>query len=170
MNNTYAGWHVLYVKSRHEKKVDLVFQELNLEAFLPIVTTTRQWSDRKKKIQKPLFPGYIFLKINSKEDYKKALEVNGVFRYLKFGDVLAKVKNEEIIKIKNILNLPEISDVSSSYKVPAIGERMKIEIGLLKGLECTVVKANNKNKIFVQIGSIKQIISACVPVSFLNPL
>ena len=58
------GWYVLYVKSRHERKVDDLLKENQLESFLPLVKTVRKWSDRNKIIQMPLFPSYVFVKIN----------------------------------------------------------------------------------------------------------
>ena len=60
------GWYVIYVRYRQEKRIFRDLQLLNIEAFLPTVTTEVQWSDRKKKIEKPLIPSYIFVNIQSK--------------------------------------------------------------------------------------------------------
>ena len=58
-------WFVLYTTSRSEKKVAKRLNEMGVEVFLPIVEELRQWSDRKKKVQKALFNGYVFVKTNS---------------------------------------------------------------------------------------------------------
>ena len=56
-----AKWFALYTRSRHEKLVDRELQKKGIETFLPTRTITRQWSDRKKIIQEPLFKGYLFV-------------------------------------------------------------------------------------------------------------
>ncbi len=52
-------WHALYVRSRSEKKVLSQLEEMGIEAYLPLVTKVKQWSDRRKKIQEPLFKSYV---------------------------------------------------------------------------------------------------------------
>jgi len=54
-------WYALYTRPRFEKKVDLQLKELKIESYLPIRTVTKYWSDRKKRIDEPLFPSYIFV-------------------------------------------------------------------------------------------------------------
>ncbi len=168
MNSTYSGWHVLYVKTQHEKKVDLLLKESALESFLPTITAIRQWSDRRKKIIQPLFPSYVFLHVNSKNDFYTALNVQGVFKYLRFGNEYAKVRNEEIRRIKQFLNLEGISDVETAGFTPKKGDKMIINYGPLSGLECLVIKTNNRNRIFVRIESLRQNITATIPVSYLS--
>ena len=48
-------WHALYVRSRSEKKVLSQLEEMGVEAYLPLVTKVKQWSDRRKKVEEPLF-------------------------------------------------------------------------------------------------------------------
>jgi transcription antitermination factor NusG len=55
-------WFVMYTRSRAEKKVAEMLVEEGVEVYLPMVEELRQWSDRKKKVQKALFNGYIFVK------------------------------------------------------------------------------------------------------------
>ena len=62
--NINKKWYAIYVKSRHEKNV---FQELcdkGIKSSIPLIKQTRQWSDRKKIIDVPLFAGYVFVNIN----------------------------------------------------------------------------------------------------------
>ena len=60
-------WHALYVRSRSEKKVLSQLEEMGIEAYLPLVTKVKQWSDRRKKIEEPLFKSYVFVHSNAKE-------------------------------------------------------------------------------------------------------
>ncbi|MEM8509795.1 MAG: UpxY family transcription antiterminator [Bacteroidota bacterium] len=168
MKNTYSGWHVLYVKHQHEKKIHALLEEYEFDSFLPTVTTLRQWSDRKKKLIKPLFPSYVFLNVRSKKEFHKALNINGVFKYLRFGEEYATLRNTEIDRIKRFLNLEGISEVATISHIPGKGDLMTINYGPLNGLDCEVIKTNNRNKVFVRIESLRRNITAIVPNHFLT--
>ncbi|OED37100.1 antitermination protein NusG [Flavobacteriaceae bacterium (ex Bugula neritina AB1)] len=157
------GWYVLYVRSRQEKKVYNLLKDSNLEPFLPLIKTVRQWSDRKKEIETPLFPSYVFVKVNNAIDFNKALSVEGVCAYIRFGSEYAIVREPEILQIKMFLKSNEISDIETSSQQIKIGEVRKIDFGSLKGLECKVLKVNNTNKIIVRIDSLYQNIIATIP-------
>lgn len=157
------GWYVLYVKSRCEKKVYESLQELFLDSFLPQVKSLRQWSDRKKMILKPLFPSYVFVNINSSLEFQKALTVNGACTYIRFGKEYARVTDSEITKIKLLVGDKHITDIEMITQLPKVGEIKKIDNGPLIGLECEILKVGNVNKIIVQINSLQQNITACIP-------
>jgi len=163
-----TGWHVLYVKSRHEKKVHDLLVDISIETFLPLVKTIRVWSDRKKTILKPLFPSYIFVNISSSLDFHKALSVNGACRYISFGSNYAKVPNKEINRIKFLTGTEGVSQIETNDILPKIGEKRKISYGMLNGLECEIVKVKNKCRVIVRIESLKQNITAIVPISFFD--
>ncbi len=165
---TINGWYVLYVKSRHEKKVHELLIESSIESFLPLIKTTRKWSDRKKVILKPLFPSYVFVKITSSLDFYKALSVYGASAYISFGVEYANVRDEEIDKIKLLLDSEHVSNiaVNADKNVPVLGESRKINHGPLKGLECEILNVNNKNRLIVRIDSIRQSIIATVPLHY----
>ncbi|MGB3344309.1 MAG: UpxY family transcription antiterminator [Aequorivita sp.] len=169
MENIFtANWYVLYVRYRYEKKVAALLEEKRIPVFLPIVQSLRVWSDRKKKIYKPLFPNYVFVRINSTIDLYKALSTEGVIRYVKFGNEYAQLRDREILQIKQFLGLDVISEIDSVSFIPCKGEKMKINYGPLRGFDCTVIKADKKNKVLVKVESIRHYITASVPDSFLT--
>jgi len=161
--NFNIGWHVLYVKSRWEKKVHASLQEISLESFLPQVKTIKQWSDRKKTVLKPLFPSYVFVNINSSLEFHKALSVNGACAYIRFGKEYARVTEKEITQIQLLVGDKDITDVVMDAQLPKVGETKRIAYGPLSGLECEVLKVGNVNKIIVQIDSLQQNITASIP-------
>ena len=158
------GWHVLYVKSRWEKKVYESLKEISLEVFLPQTKVIRQWSDRKKTILKPLFPSYVFVSINSSLEFHKALSVSGACAYISFGNEYARVPEKEIIQIKLLIGDKDITDIEMNTQPPKVGEIKMITYGPLSGLECEVLKVGNVNKIIVRIDSLRQNIEATIPV------
>ena len=58
-------WFALYTKARAEKKLGLALDRLGIENYLPLISEKRQWSDRVKVIESPLFKSYIFVRINT---------------------------------------------------------------------------------------------------------
>ena len=59
MKTEKMPWHALYVHSRAEKKVYERLVEMGLEAYLPLITKMKRWSDRMKKVEEPLFKSYL---------------------------------------------------------------------------------------------------------------
>jgi len=78
-----ADWHTLYVRSRFEKKVFTALTEKGIEAYLPLQKTLRQWKDRKKCVQEPLFRSYCFVRV-TRQTYYECLTVPGVVKYVWF--------------------------------------------------------------------------------------
>lgn len=166
--NFNIGWHVLYVKSRWERKVYNSLKEISLESFLPEVKTIRQWSDRKKTILKPLFPSYVFVNINSSLEFHKAISVNGACTCIHFGKDYAIVPEKEINQIKMLVGDDNISDIEVNHQDLKVGEKKRITHAPLNGMECEILNVNNTNKIVVRIESLQQSITAVVPPYYLQ--
>ncbi len=165
-----TGWYVLYLKSGHEKKTHNILEENELESFLPLVKTINQWSDRKKTIYKPLFPSYLFVRINSSKDFNKALSIDGACAFIKFGREYALAKDEEINRIKFVLGLEDLQEVEVIGNLPYPGEIRKIKHGPLSGMDCEIINAKNKNKLLVRIESLRQAVTIKLPLYYLeNP-
>jgi len=162
-------WHVLYVLSRQEKKVYTHLTRQNLEAFLPLVKRMRQWSDRKKLVEMPLFPSYVFVKVHSKHELLAAKTVQGVADYVRVGSTYARLPAHEVDSIKALINAKDFNEVQSG-PLPQlqIGQQATIACGPLTNLACRVVKIQNEHKIIVHIDALQQCITATVPASYLE--
>ncbi len=165
-----AGWHVLYVKSRHERKVDELLQEAGLETFLPLVKTVRAWSDRKKMIEIPLFPSYLFVNIENSNDFHTTFNTEGACTFVKCGNSYATIRDSEIQKIKFLLTTEDVMDVEKTTDRLEKGEIALIEYGAFTGLECEILNINNYNKVVVRMDSINQNITATLPSHYLSKL
>lgn len=165
-----TGWYILYVKSRHERKVDNLLREVGLESFLPLVKTIRVWSDRKKMIEMPLFPSYVFVKIETAKDFHKAFSINGACTFVKCGQSYSTIRESEIQKIKFLLNTEDIIDIEKTTDSLEQGEIALIQYGAFSGLECEVLKVNNSSKVVVRMDSINQNITATLPSHYLSKL
>ncbi len=132
-------WFVVYVKPRNEKKAAQQLQDLGLTVYCPLITQIRQWSDRKKKVETPLIPSYIFVKLEeSRRDI--VFQVPGVLRYLFWLGKPAIARHEEIVVmqqwLQNDLQEVQIGGIQ-------LGDTLSITKGPFKGKEGIVQQTSN---------------------------
>lgn len=94
-------WFVLYTKPRNEKKVTDQLIAIGIEAFCPMITTIKQWSDRKKKVTIPLINSYVFVQLEEVHR-NKVFDVPGVVRYIQWLKKPAIVRENEIQALKEL--------------------------------------------------------------------
>jgi len=145
-------WHVIYTKSKWELKVDSLLTKNGFESWCPVQKRERQWSDRKKIIEEPLFRSYVFIKA-SKEDYIKILSTNGVVNFLYFLKKPAIIRDVEIEAIRKYLG--QSNTTIQVVDMANLPPQTKVEInqGLFMGHEGEVVKASKKS-VYVKLESI----------------
>ena len=159
------NWYAIYVNVKHEKKVVKKLQERNIEAYSPVLKKLQQWSDRKKWVEFPMLSGYVFVKITLIEK-ERVLQCPGVFAFIKFSSVEAKIRDSEIEILKSIED--------SGYDVTQVSEGLKlldeVEItqGQLKGLKGTIVQLQNLNYVQIQLESLHQSIKVKLPQHILK--
>ena len=135
------NWYVLYTKPRWEKKTATELERRGIEVYCPMITTVRQWSDRKKKVTSPLFTSYIFVRLKEK-DRNSVFSAPGVVRYLFWLGKPAIVRDEEIETIEQWLNNDKYEDVQVKSFQP--GERVEIQSGPMKGRKGVVKEVGKK--------------------------
>lgn len=135
-------WFALYTRPKNEKKVAFCLEKMGIEAYCPMITQVKQWSDRKKKVEIPLINSYVFVKINDL-DRHRVFEVPGVVRYLFWLGKPAIIQEHEILALKDSLN-----EIVSSVEVEGLksGDVLTISKGPFIGKE-GVVSQIEKNKI-----------------------
>jgi len=134
---------------RHEQKVAQMLQRLNIESFFPTQRVLRFWNKRKKFINVPLFPSYIFLYLTDIRSYYDSMKVEGYLYYVKIGKEIAKV-NESIIK--NIKLVTEnVSEIEICSKILEKGRTIIIKNGPLTGLCCEVIEMYKRHLYFLKM-------------------
>ena len=140
------NWYVVYTKPRWEKKVAEKLTQIGIECYCPIITQVKQWSDRKKKVEVPLFNSYVFVQLKD-SDRNSVFQIAGVVRYLFWLGKPAIVRDEEIKSIKDSLKASNIAEVSvSSIQV---GDRIKLESGAFSNQSAIVQEVSNTHYILV---------------------
>ncbi len=161
------NWLVAYTKPRHEKKSAEVLKSSGVDVFLPLQKQLKVWSDRKKWVESPLFPGYLFVNI-SDDDYFKVLNSYGIVKYIFFNQKPAVVKDDVIDSIQKLMS----DEINSCVEIKdielIIGEEFCINKGPLKGLKGKLLNFKGKNKIAIEIECMKKAVLVEVDKSFLT--
>lgn len=140
------NWYVVYTKPKWEKKVAEKLNEIGIECYCPVITQIKQWSDRKKKVEVPLFNSYVFVNL-LENDRNAVFQIAGVVRYLFWLGKPAIVRDEEINIIKKSLSSPNLSEVTvSSIQV---GDRITLETGAFSNQEAIVKEVSKTHYILV---------------------
>ena len=141
-------WYVLITKPKSEKKVAEKLEQKGIDVCCPVRTEVRQWSDRKKKVEVPLLPSMILVKLLDK-DRPKVFEVYGALRYLFWLGAPATVSEKEVetlLDIKNnnlhVLNTEKIEpgDVIDLKSMGFIQEKGTVKY--ISGNQCWVILNN----------------------------
>ena len=96
------NWYAIYTKSRCEKKVHTILLQKSIESYCPTTIVKKQWTDRVKKIEQPLFSSYLFVKITI-DQQQQIREIAGVVNFVYWLGKPAQIKAVEIEAIKNFL-------------------------------------------------------------------
>jgi transcription antitermination factor NusG len=162
------NWHVAYTYPKAEKKVQRMLDKLGIVSFLPLHKEIRTWSDRKKQIELPLFPNYIFIYTSLRERYKP-LQVKSIVSYVSFDGKPATVPESVIDSLRTILNL-NVEVTNEHCNLYEIGNRVTITEGPFAGIEGILLKKNGKSRLVLQIESLNREVSVEVAVSMVVPL
>ena len=147
-------WFVLYTKPQHELKVVDELSSMGVVCYCPTVTLVKQYSDRKKKIQKPLMSSYVMVYINEKER-NLVFMVSGVIRYLFWLGEPAEIKEKEIVLMKKHLDGIYEDFYLNNLKKDQL---YKISEGPLSGVSGRVVESQ-KNKVKLEVESLGMIVT-----------
>jgi transcription antitermination factor NusG len=161
-------WYAIYTRSKAEKKVQLELDFLGVESYLPLITRYRQWSDRKKKIEEPLFRSYVFVHIHESQLYT-VRNVPNVARFVSIEGKPSVVPDAQIMAIKYYLDEQDVQDELDNSVIQE-GQLVRIKQGQMEGLIGRMVHYRNKYRLVVQIEAVGQLISLNIPRSKVEPL
>lgn len=164
-------WHALYVRSRSEKKVQSQLEDMGIEAYLPLITVVKQWSDRRKKVEEPLFKSYVFV-YSSDKQYIQILNVYGVVKFVCFEKEAVVVPENQILAIKKFVKDYEHGE---EYKMRndedlKVGQKVRIINGPMKGLVGRLDTICNKRHLIVYIDVVGQCIPVHIPRAKVEPV
>jgi transcription antitermination factor NusG len=135
------GWFALYTKSRFEKQANRLLQQQGFETYLPLIITTRKWSDRLKKVEVPLLNSYVFVIYdpNNPLSYYNILETPGVVRFISFEGKPVRIPDNQIDSLRKLSQ--EGYEMEPLVKPIPLGSEVEIKRGPLKGIKGLVVRS-----------------------------
>jgi transcription antitermination factor NusG len=156
----------VYTRSRYEKQLHELLTEKRIESYLPLHRVLKQWSDRKKWVEEPLFPSYLFVRAG-KEDQFKVLNTPGAVRYVCFNGQIARVRDEEIACIRRLTACEAQLEAVAGYIDK--GTPICIQGGGLMGLQGELISYQSSKRVLVRIESIGQSVLVSVPFDLIEP-
>jgi transcription antitermination factor NusG len=158
-------WYAIYTKPRNEKKVNQFLLDAGIVTYLPLQKVLKQWSDRKKWVDEPLFKSYLFVHITPAQ-YYEVLNAWGVVRYITFEGKAVIVPPAQILAIRQFIN--EEAGPEQALEHFEKGDRVEIFRGSLKGLIGQLVEVRGRQKVRIEIEAIGQSIVLTIPKSYLK--
>lgn len=162
IDHTIRRWLVLYTRAQFENKVEEQLLREHIESYLPSQTVIKKWSDRRKSVEVPLFPGYVFIHTTEKERLG-ALQASGVVRCVMFNNKVAVVRDVEIENIKRLLGKGSRSSGIEVYPSLVVGTRVKIVRGPFAGIEGILTDIRGTRKFAVTVEVLRRSVLAEIP-------
>src|SRR5215813_10609914 len=140
-------WYAVQVKTTHEKRVASFLDFCGFEWFLPVYECRRRWSDRIKRVELPLFAGYVFCRFEL-SDRVRILKTPSVTRIVGVGHKPIPIPEQEMAAIQTVVK-------SGLYISPhpflRIGQRVRIQAGPLCGLEGLITDLRKRDRLIISV-------------------
>jgi transcription antitermination factor NusG len=159
-------WFAVRVKSNREKVVTEMAKGKEFEAFLPLYNGRRRWSDRFVSVELPLFPGYVFCRLNS-EHRLPILTIPGVLHFVGVGKIPMPIDDSEIGSIQTAV---QSGLWAEPWPFLEVGQRVRLDHGPLAGVEGFLVESHKKNRIVVSVTLLKRAVAVEIERDWVTPL
>ncbi|MCK4282831.1 MAG: UpxY family transcription antiterminator [Candidatus Brocadiae bacterium] len=160
-------WHAVHTCSRHEKMVAGLLSERSLDCFLPLRRVLSQWVDRKKWVEEPLFPGYLFVRIAEME-ISSVWETRGVAALV--GPEPGKPSVVPDAEVENIRRLLASEASLDPYPYLELGRLVRITRGPLRGIVGTLVRKSRRCLLVVSVRLLGRSVAAEIPADAVQAL
>ena len=160
-------WYAVQTRPRHEKKVLGELTQKSIETYLPLLNQVHHWSDRRKIVQVPLFPGYVFVRAHL--DPKVRIAVVSIWGALAFVGPQRDAAPIPDTQIEDIRTLLSTKVSLSPYPFLKVGQRVRVRGGALDGVEGILV-TNGQKKLVISVDSIHRSLSVTIEGYDIEPV
>jgi transcription termination/antitermination protein NusG len=157
-------WFAVQVWSGREQLSARHLQQRGYEVFLPCYRERRQWSDRVKVIDRALFAGYVFCRLDSVLS-AKIITAPGVVRIVGDHTGPLSIPIDEIDAIQRVM---EAQLSAEPFPMPEVGRRVRIECGPLRGVEGVVVSVKNQARLVVSVSLLQRAVAVEVEAAWIS--
>lgn len=165
-----ARWYACYTRARHEKIVERLLGERGFDSYLPMVPRVRRWKDRKKSVDWPLFPSYVFARFPLIETHR-VLTTPGLSTIVKVNGMFAPIAEDEIENVRLFEKLLRNGPVVSK-PVPFFGRGQWVEVvgGAFTGLRGIVEQNRGRRRVLIGVRAIGQGLELDIDIVHLKPI
>lgn len=161
-SKAHTQWYALYTSSRREKQTHEFLLKQGVHSYLPLVKTLKQWSDRKKWVEEPLFRSYLFVHI-SEAEYFDVLNAPGAVRFIIFEGKTVPIPPQQIEAIRQFVETgQELPEVELEMEP---GAEVDIVAGPMKGISGVLMEIRGKKKVKIEINGLGKAVYLELPAS-----
>jgi transcription antitermination factor NusG len=159
-------WYGAYTSANHEKRVAEQMSVRGLEHFLPLYECVRRWRNGRVTLQRPLFPGYVFVRMALRERLR-VLQISGVARLVGFDGRPAALPDEEIESLRTGLR----SGIQAEpHPYLTVGQRVRVKSGPLAGMEGILIRKKNRHRLVVSVDLILRSVAVEIERNEMEPI
>lgn len=159
-------WFAAYTTPRHEKVVARHLLGRHIEYFLPLYTSIRRWKNGcRTPVQRPLFPGYVFVNIPRRECVR-VLQIPGVVSIVGAGREPSALPGSDIESLRAALPLCQFEP----HPYLVVGEKVRITSGSLAGMSGLLLRKKNNFRVVLTLDLIRQSVAVEIDVDQVEPL
>lgn len=148
------NWYALHTRARHERVVEHRLREQGLETFLPTVMEVHRWTDRKKKVEVPLFACYVFVRCGlTPEDRTRVFRVESVLGFVGVRGAGTPIPDEQIESVRMLLSQ---ETPCRSHPFLKVGQRVRVRGGALDGVEGVFLSENGDRSLIISVDVIQR--------------
>lgn len=166
-DNVTIPWYAVHVRPHHEKTIATVLQNKGVEKYLPLYKERRRWSDRFVEAELPLFPGYVFCRLDWTRRILPVLTTPGVLRVLGVGRTPMPVDEQEFQAIRLMV---DSGLTVRPWPMPRIGEWVRIEHGPLAGVEGVLIGFKKQTRLVVSVTLMNRSVAAEIESGWARPV
>ena len=147
-------WYALHTRARHEKAVERRLRDQGMETFVPTTMEVHRWSDRKKKVEVPLFSCYVFIRCTlSAQDRTRVYQVDSVHGFVGTRGASLPIPDEQIESIQKVLAQ---TAPWRSYPFLKTGQRVRVRGGAMDGVEGVFLSENGDRSLIISVDAIQR--------------
>jgi transcription elongation factor/antiterminator RfaH len=147
-------WYAVHTRPRFEKKIASQLQEKGIEVFLPLISAKHQWSDRKQLVHTPLFPSYVFVRMDAVLDTKVCvLRTSGVHGFVGVRGAGTPIPDDEISAVQMLI---EQRVPFAPHPFVKLGQRVRVRGGSLDGIEGILTAVNGDESLVLSVDLIQK--------------
>ena len=160
-----TAWFALMVAPRKEKITAQTLRADGFEEFLPLYCSRHLWSDRIKKIESPLFPGYVFCRFDPRVR-QAVLKTAGVVSIVSFGKIPEPIHDSEISALQAVCGS---GLTATPYPTPKVGSTVRLNEGPLRGLEGILVE-DKKTRLIISLTLLQRSVAVVIDRAWIAPI